>query len=206
MKDIGTSIRHYREINDLTQKELADKLSISPSAIGMYEQNRRIPDITTLTNMKKIFNIPLDTLVGANYLTSSSKDKSTGHGFFFFFFDDALKDVFVERINEVLKERNMSQEDLCNQVSFDSDECKGYLTGESEPPIKNIVELSQILDTSVDYLLGQTEPLTSTEKKMLNTFNSLNEDNQDIIIGKMKELLREQRLSNDNDLKKASGK
>ena len=100
----------------------------------------------------------------------------------------------------------MSQEDLCNQVSFDSDECKGYLTGESEPPIKNIVELSQILDTSVDYLLGQTEPLTSTEKKMLNTFNSLNEDNQDIIIGKMKELLREQRLSNDNDLKKASGK
>ncbi len=206
MKDIGTSIRHYREINDLTQKELADKLSISPSTIGMYEQNRRIPDITTLTNMSKIFNIPLDTLVGANYLTSSSKDKSTGHGFFFFFFDDALKDVFVERINEVLKERNMSQEDLCNQVSFDSDECKGYLTGESEPPIKNIVELSQILDTSVDYLLGQTEPLTSTEKKMLNTFNSLNEDNQDIIIGKMKELLREQRLSNDNDLKKASGK
>jgi len=202
MKDIGTSIRHYREINDLTQKELADKLSISPSTIGMYEQNRRIPDITTLTNMSKIFNIPLDTLVGANYLTSSSKDKSTGH----FFFDDALKDVFVERINEVLKERNMSQEDLCNQVSFDSDECKGYLTGESEPPIKNIVELSQILDTSVDYLLGQTEPLTSTEKKMLNTFNSLNEDNQDIIIGKMKELLREQRLSNDNDLKKASGK
>ena len=71
MKDIGTSIRHYREINDLTQKELADKLSISPSAIGMYEQNRRIPDITTLTNMSKIFNIPLDTLVGANYLTSS---------------------------------------------------------------------------------------------------------------------------------------
>ena len=95
MKDIGTSIRHYREINDLTQKELADKLSISPSTIGMYEQNRRIPDITTLTNMSKIFNIPLDTLVGANYLTSSSKDKSTGHGFFFFFFDDALKDVFV---------------------------------------------------------------------------------------------------------------
>ena len=57
----------------------------------------------------------------------------------------------------------------------------------------------------MDFLLGQAEQLSPTEKKLLSTFECLNEDNQDIIIGKMKELLREQRLS-DNNLKKASGK
>ena len=48
MEDIGDVIRFYREANNLTQKELANKLSISPSTIGMYEQNRRTPDIQTL--------------------------------------------------------------------------------------------------------------------------------------------------------------
>lgn len=205
MNDIGASIRHYREINDLTQKELADKLSISPSTIGMYEQNRRIPDIATLTNMAKIFDIPLDVLVGTNQHTSLSKDKTEHHGFFFFFFDRELKNTFIERLNQTIADKNMSADDLCDIVSFDSDKCKEYLTGESEPSIEDLIELSQTLDVSLDFLLGQTEQLSPTEKKLLSTFECLNEDNQDIIIGKMKELLREQRLS-DNNLKKASGK
>lgn len=49
-----------------------------------------------------------------------------------------------------------------------------------------------------------------TEEKLLHTFRNLNEDNQDIIIGKSKELLREQDLQKPpvaaEGLRKASGK
>ena len=62
--NLGEIIRSLRDINDITQKELADKLSISPSTIGMYEQGRREPDITTLTHIATYFNVPTDYLLG----------------------------------------------------------------------------------------------------------------------------------------------
>lgn len=51
--------------------------------------------------------------------------------------------------------------------------------------------------------------LTYSEKKILKTFHYLNEDNQDIVIGKAKDLLREQEVAVAADtqpLRKASGK
>ena len=38
MKDIGKSIKYYRGQCHMTQKELAEKLRLSPSTVGMYEQ------------------------------------------------------------------------------------------------------------------------------------------------------------------------
>lgn len=51
--------------------------------------------------------------------------------------------------------------------------------------------------------------LSQSEEKIMVTFRSLNEDNQDIIIGKAKELLREQLYADPvaaGELRKASGK
>ena len=46
--NLGEIIRSLRATNGMTQKELADKLSISPSTIGMYEQGRREPALPIL--------------------------------------------------------------------------------------------------------------------------------------------------------------
>ena len=62
--NLGEIIRSLRDTNGITQKELADKLSISPSTIGMYEQGRREPDTTTLTHIATYFNVPTDYLLG----------------------------------------------------------------------------------------------------------------------------------------------
>lgn len=44
----GDKLKNLRETNNLSQQQLADKLGMSPSAIGMWEQNRRQPDNETL--------------------------------------------------------------------------------------------------------------------------------------------------------------
>ena len=62
--NLGEIIRSLRDTNGITQKELADKLSISPSTIGMYEQGRREPDTTTLTHIATYFSVPTDYLLG----------------------------------------------------------------------------------------------------------------------------------------------
>ena len=62
----GEQLRTLRNSQKMTQKELADMLGISPSTIGMYEQNRRIPDIKTLTQIASIFEASLDNLLTNN--------------------------------------------------------------------------------------------------------------------------------------------
>ena len=56
--------------------------------------------------------------------------------------------------------------------------------------------------------MEKNQPILSrSEEKILTTFKNLNEDNQDIIIGKTKELLREQRyeesIAEENLIRKA---
>lgn len=48
---MGRKIKHLRIKSGLTQAQLADKLNISASTIGMYEQGRREPDSTTLSKI-----------------------------------------------------------------------------------------------------------------------------------------------------------
>jgi transcriptional regulator with XRE-family HTH domain len=62
---IGEKIRQLRVENGMTQKELAKKVGVSASAIGMYEQGRRIPDSTVLTRLARILKCSTDELLGA---------------------------------------------------------------------------------------------------------------------------------------------
>ena len=48
----------------MTRKELAAKLGVSISAIGMYEQENREPDHAKLEKLCEIFNVTLDYLMG----------------------------------------------------------------------------------------------------------------------------------------------
>ena len=59
---LGEKIRKLRG-NNMTQRELAKRLGISPSAVGMYEQNRREPDLDTLKKIADLFDVTLDSLL-----------------------------------------------------------------------------------------------------------------------------------------------
>lgn len=57
-------LKKLRLESGLKQKELGEKLGLSASAIGMYEQGRRDPDNETLMELSKIFDVSVDYLLG----------------------------------------------------------------------------------------------------------------------------------------------
>ena len=70
---LSTRIMLLRRAIGLSQLQLAQKLSISPSALGMYEQSRRTPSLDLLISMSQIFNVSLDYLItGAEFNPSST--------------------------------------------------------------------------------------------------------------------------------------
>ena len=60
---LGQRIGALRRKLGLSQAELARRLGISPSAMGMYEQGRREPSVDTLAAIAGIFGVSIDFLV-----------------------------------------------------------------------------------------------------------------------------------------------
>ena len=60
---LGERITALRRAKGLNQKQLAEKLSISPSAIGMYEQGRREPSLALIVELAKILSVSTDFLL-----------------------------------------------------------------------------------------------------------------------------------------------
>ena len=59
----GARIRGLRKAAKMTQSELAGRLEISPSAVGMYEQGRRQPDPETVLKLCHLFDTTADWLL-----------------------------------------------------------------------------------------------------------------------------------------------
>lgn len=60
---LGTRIAALRRQAGWNQAELAQRLQISPSAVGMYEQGRREPSVDTLVEMARVLGVSVDYLL-----------------------------------------------------------------------------------------------------------------------------------------------
>lgn len=181
MANLSDRIKELRLSADMTQEEFGKKFGIVKSTVSLYESGKSTPNDELKKQICDYFNISVDYLLGVSddkHRNSPSDDRGF---FFFFFFDDKdLQEVFVSALKTALETQNMTVSELCEKTGIDVDTCNQYLTGEHAPTLEHLVELSKALDVSIDYLLGQVPKISQAEKKLLNAFENLSEDNQDI--------------------------
>lgn len=60
----GNKIAELRKSYKLSQAELAEKLNISKSTLGHYEQGVSLPPSQLLVSISKFFKVPVDYLLG----------------------------------------------------------------------------------------------------------------------------------------------
>jgi len=61
---LGGRLKILREDKNLLQKDIAKAIGVSDRTIGMYEQERREPDISTLNKLADYFDVSSDYLLG----------------------------------------------------------------------------------------------------------------------------------------------
>ena len=94
---LSKQIKSLRRRNGWSQTELARRLNISASAVGMYEQGRREPSIEILVALSEEFGVSIDYLI-------------TGH---LYSTTDHQVRLQAENILEMLSSLNhLSREDL----------------------------------------------------------------------------------------------
>lgn len=111
-KSLKNTLKLARIKAGLTQKDLARKLGVSPSTIGMYEQGRRLPDYNTLSEMcsilrlsifdffpkQRIFNVDVVLQSIINCLSGSGKTVLL-HGIFI---DEQKKNDIVHLLETII--------------------------------------------------------------------------------------------------------
>lgn len=60
---LGTQIALLRQKAGLSQRQLAERLHLSSSAVGMYEQGRRHPSLDILIALAREFGVTVDYLI-----------------------------------------------------------------------------------------------------------------------------------------------
>ena len=72
---LGARIAALRRKAGWSQAELAQKLGISPSAVGMYEQGRREPAAQLLVALSKEFQVSTDYLLTGQPTAADTVDQ-----------------------------------------------------------------------------------------------------------------------------------
>lgn len=69
-RTLGNKIKSARIESGLTQIQLAQKLGVSPSAIGMYEQGRREPNYSSIFKICRALNISIYDIAPEDHIFS----------------------------------------------------------------------------------------------------------------------------------------
>lgn len=133
----GNQLKKLREEKSLTQNELAKIFNISPSAVGMYERNKRTPDFNLLIDFAKFFEVSTDYLL--DYKNESFPEKS-----------------FADRLKILREENNLTQLELAQKFNITSQTISQYERGIRTPDFSLLDSIANYFGVSVDYLLGRT--------------------------------------------------
>ena len=97
----GERIRGLRKQAGLKQSELAAQLGVSTSAVGMYENNRRVPPRPVLLRLCSIFHVTADYLLAEEEVSADLEQEL-----------DALKQKLMRQDGLLFHGKPVSAEDL----------------------------------------------------------------------------------------------
>ena len=76
---LAKQIKNLRIKAGMSQLQLAEKLSVGSSAVGMYEQGRRTPSVDMIILLARVFGVSVDYLLtGAEISNSAMDEKAAG--------------------------------------------------------------------------------------------------------------------------------
>ena len=137
-------LRNVRENNNLTQKEVADKLNISRPNYTRWETKEKIIPLRKLNAFCNLFNVSMDYIVGL----SNSNSKIS--------YDKELDlEVVSERLKKVRKQLNLTQQNLADFLQCDRSIISDYENGVTLILTSFAIQICDKYSISLDWLCGR---------------------------------------------------
>jgi transcriptional regulator with XRE-family HTH domain len=116
-------LKELREYKGITQEQLAERLGVAKSTIGMWENAKREPDLAMLSEIADFFDVSVDYLIGRRKPDKSSEtQKATGEKLLKEIVEQIAKEIaedmaepilrFTANCAEVMKAEGMSEQEI----------------------------------------------------------------------------------------------
>ena len=94
MSEFNEMLKQIRLKRGLSQKEVAEKLEITPASYNLYENGKRNPNIDMLKKIANFFNVDIDFLIG--YTPQESSEACSSKNNEHYYYDDETRQIAQE--------------------------------------------------------------------------------------------------------------
>lgn len=144
MKVDGNRLRELRKNKQLTQKQVADYLNLTPKMISFYENEERVPPADILSKLADYYGVTTDFLLGRENPSF----------------------VFGKRLKSIRESYGYSKIFLSDYFSVSPYTITKWET-DTIPQQEIVSKLANLLHTTPEYLLGKTDNLLNEEDSKL---------------------------------------
>lgn len=137
-------LRNVRENNNLTQKEVADKLNISRPNYTRWETKEKIIPLRKLNAFCNLFNVSMDYIVGLSNTNSKINYNK-----------ELDLNIVSERLKKVRKQLNLTQQNLADFLQCDRSIISDYENGVTLILTSFAIQICDKYNISLDWLCGR---------------------------------------------------
>lgn len=196
---LSKQITYLRKKSKMSQSQLAERLNISPSTVGMYEQGRRFPDLPTLISISRLFNVTLDYLItgeeSAQYSPAELQfllrrdilaKKQQGATMLI----TDLKTI-GNRLREIRKDRKLSQSTVAAAANISERAYADIERGETNMRVETMLQICQALHITPDAVFAEeSNPTTIQQKELLQRLNSYSVEDRERVYNLLSTILK----------------
>ena len=137
-------IKNLREEQELTQKEMAEKIGCQRAAYSLWELNKNTIPLYYLNQIANIFNINIDYLAGLSNIKEINFNKN-----------EIDKIELGKRIRIARKMINYTQEKLATKLNTTHSVISAYESGKTAIPTLFIIEIAKLTKRSLNWFLNK---------------------------------------------------
>lgn len=180
-KEIGSRLKTLREINNLTQKQLGEKLCCSRENISGIERGETSLTLDNLTRCIILFQQSADYILygieTSNYENIKKLIEDVTHVLSLYHKANIIKkqryilddEEIGLRLKKLRKQNNLSQKQLGEKLSCVRANVSGIESGRTHLTLDNLTQYIKIFHSSADYILYGIETLSDENIEKLIT-------------------------------------
>lgn len=133
---LAQNLKFLREQKGLNQRELSNVLGLSSSAVAMWEQRHRTPDIETIIKLARYFEVTLDEFVLAELRPPIP--------------------LYATNLRYLRTKHSMTQENMADLLGYRGKQGYGAIeTGKSKASVDDLEKLADFFGVTLDQLVKQ---------------------------------------------------
>ncbi len=176
---IGKRIKELRTEAGLLQSEFGRIVGVSAQVISNIERGYTKPSTELVNQCAKYFGVPADYILGRTNSTYTAADPTK------------VSEV-PTKIKSRMAQLQMSLPDLIAKSKLTEEACCEILAGKIMPGVDATASLSKALDTSMDYVTGNSEYscaiASEDEQDIILRYRQLSKKGKRIFLGMMESM------------------